>query len=195
MSMEGWKLVTDIFTAIGSMAIGAGTLWLAYTGQAFRKDKVFENKFNLAKEAIRIFNHLRNDIQKIRSPFGFEGEINRLKALPEDNELVQKMKKHEGAGLALLRMNERSESLAEMNRLEPEFRAVFGDTEAFENMRSARHAIWVATTKIVEGIGEKGDLEIIWSIPSKKDDINSKVNQAVAEIEELCKPVLAGNKK
>lgn len=90
-------------------------------------------KFNLAKETIRIFNHLRNDIQQIRSPFAFEGGTNRLKELLEDNEPIKNIRNNLAAGLVFLRMNERSASLAEMNRFEPEFRSVFGDTGAFKS--------------------------------------------------------------
>ncbi len=189
-----WEQVREWLSTLGALAIGCGTVWLAYTGNAFRKDKQFEHKFDLAKEAIRIFNHLRNDIQQIRSPYGFEGEINRLKSLPEDNDLINGMKKYTDGGLALLRMDDRGKSLAEMNRLEPEFRAVFGETDAFENMRKIRHEIWVAAHMIVSGGRVKEDRMIIW--PSGKDDeINKRMDSALSVIEKICHPVLSGRKK
>ena len=91
-----WCLLKEWVSTISTLLIGVGTLWIAYTGQSFRKDRQFENKFELAKEAIQIFNRVRNDIQQIRSPFGFEGELNRLKGLPDENELVKQMKKIAG---------------------------------------------------------------------------------------------------
>lgn len=189
-----WEQVREWISALGSLAIGCGTVWLAYTGNAFRKDKQFEHKFDLAKEAIRIFNRLRNDIQQIRSPYSFDGEINRLESLPEDNDLINGMKKHTNGGLALLRMDDRGESLAEMNRLEPEFRAVFGETDAFENMRNIRHEIWCAAHMIVLGEDVKEKRMIIW--PSGQDDeINKRMDSTVSEIEKICYPVLSGKKK
>jgi len=188
------EIIREWLSTIGSLAIGAGTLWLAYTGNAFRKDKQFAHKFDLAKEAIRIFNHLRNDIQQIRSPLGFEGESNRLKSLPEDNDLVRGMKQYTNGGVVLLRMNDRGETLAEMNRLEPEFRAVFGETVAFENMRKIRHEIWAAAHMIVSGKHTKEYVSIIYSL-GKDDEINKRMDNAVVEIEKICQPVLRGKKK
>ncbi len=188
-----WEMLREWLSTIGSLAIGAGTLWLAYTGYAFREDKQFEHKFDLAKNAIRILNHLRNDIQQIRSPFGFEGELKKLKELPEDNELIKGMKENTSGGLILLRMNGRGESLAEMNRLEPEFRAAFGDTEAFEKVRKVRHEIWVAGQMIASGEKTKDYRHIIYS--SNNDDIEQRLGSAISEIENLCLPVLRGKRK
>jgi hypothetical protein len=210
--------IWEIITAAGTLLAGIGTcglVWAAYkslpkVGENYKEakqidltaqhereeDQRFQYKFHLAKEAIRIFNHLRNDLQQVRSPFGFEGEINRLKALPEDNELIVKMKTRTDAGLAMLRLDERGESLAEMNRLEPEFCAIFGETAAFEEMRNARHKIWVAAMMMLEGETKQSDgtryTEIIWSVPSRKDDLQTQIDNAVAKIEELCRPILAG---
>lgn len=210
--------IWEIITAVGTLLAGIGTcglVWAAYknlpkVGEHYKEakqidlraqhereeDQRFQYKFHLAKEAIRIFNHLRNDLQQVRSPFGFEGEINRLKALPEDNELIAKMKKRTDAGLAMLRLDERGESLAEMNRLEPEFRAIFGETAAFEEMRNARHKIWTSAMMILEGVAEQSDgtrhTEIIWSVPGQEDDLQTQIDNAVAKIEELCRPILAG---
>ncbi len=102
----------NILTVAGNFLTGIGTIalaWAAYkalpdSAKAYKEAKLidlsaqrekekslkFQNKFNLARDAIRIFNHLRSDIQQIRSPLAFEGELKRLQDLPEDNELIKK---------------------------------------------------------------------------------------------------------
>lgn len=207
--------ISDSISEFGDFLTGIGTIALAWTAyrtlpksaheykeakqiglsaQREREESVkFQNKLQLAKDSIRIFNHVKNDIQQIRSPFGFEGELNRLKDLPEDNDLIPKMKKNTSAGLTLLRLNERSASLAEMNRLEPEFRAIFGETDAFDKIRKARHNVWVAATMLADGGKVKDYSKIIWwAGADQKDEIAETVDQSVHQIESICKPVLSG---
>jgi len=194
-----WESLREWLSALGMLAIGGGTLWLAYTGQAFRKDKQFHYKFELAKEAIRIFNHLRNDIMQIRSPAGYEGELNELKNLPEDKQLIVGMKTAGSrGGLTLLRMNKRGESLAEMNRLEPEFRSVFGDVPAFDEMRKVHREIVAACHILTNSqLGTSKESlkydQVIWAI-KPDDDINTRMNAAITEIEQICHPVLSNEK-
>ncbi len=107
--------------------------------------------------------------------------------------MIKKSKKNTTAGVALLRMNDRSESLAEMNRLEPEFRVVLGESQAFENIRKAHNKVLVAAMMMLEG--EKGYDHIIWSYGDEKDEIKKQIDQAVEDIEKLCMPILAEQSK
>ncbi len=192
-----WAPSIEAMSGIGNFFTGIGTIGLTLAGYKafsdYKKQKRFEHKFKLAKRAIYIFNHLRNDIQQIRSPFSFEGELNRLKELPETNEMIKKSKKNTAAGIALLRMDDRSESLAEMNRFEPEFRAFFGDSQAFENIRKAHNQVLVAAMMMLQG--KRGDDHIIWSYGDEKDEIKKQIDQAIEDIEKLCMPVLAEQSK
>ena len=91
-------------------------------------------------------------------------------------------------------MDDRSDSLAEMNRLEPEFKAVFGDTEAFSIIREQMHNIRVTATMMLEGERSAENSKVIYA-GSKEDIIKNNINEALLEIEKICIPILSGKKK
>ena len=190
-----WVELREWLTAIGTLALGAGALWFARIGQASRSDKQFQYKFDLSKEALVIFNKMRNDFHQIRSPITFEGDASKLQELPEENELIKKMKKNTRGGMALMRLDERSETLADLNKLEPEFCAIFGKTNAFDDMRSVRHSVYVSAMALTNGdYGDKHE-EVIWCINKDTDPLVKKMDNAVKEIESICVPVLGGKKQ
>lgn len=187
--------------AIGSFLAGLGTIALTVVAciqlpkaaLIQRETQKEQHKFQLARDAIRIFNHLREDLRQVRSPFGFSGELDELKNLPGDPEYIKRLQDNSTGGLIMLRLDKRASSLAEMNRLEPEFRAVFGETDAFEEMRKARHEIWVAATMIVNGEPFTKYSPVIWAL-GKQDKLSPEIDAAVKQIEEMCQPVLRGEK-
>lgn len=194
----------DLFTGVGTIGLAIAAIKGDILGakkakeveKATLEEKIaheqFQYKFRVAQQAINVFNRIREDIRQIRSPFGMEGELNRLKSLEETNEMIKNMKRRTDGGLALMRMDDRAESLAEMNRLEAEFRALFGDVTPFETIRDIRHKIWVAAYMLTQGSENRiEDSKIIWG-GHKEDKIQDEVSAAVTKIEEICQPILRG---
>ena len=89
-------------------------------------------EFDVAVEAVDLFNNLKVDFDIIRSPAVYEDEIKELENLEEINDLVKKMKSHKNGGIILMRFDKREETRVSINRLRPKFNAVFGDTAPFD---------------------------------------------------------------
>lgn len=191
----------DNMSAIGNLMAGLGTIALAFVAyKQLPKDAIIrretlkeENRFQLAREAIRIFNHLKNDLEQVRSPFSFSSELEELKNISGDEEYIRKLKANTTGALIMLRLNKRAESLAEMNRIEPEFRAIFGETDAFQTMRKARHKVWVAATMIINGDPDTKHTPTIWAF-GEQDKLTHQIDEAVKQVESICQPVLRGER-
>ncbi len=186
MEWEWISSIDSFLTSLGTFLIGVGTIWLAYTGNAFRKDnKQFEHKFNLACEAINIFHNLRKDIQQIRSPVANKEETEKAKSWLESDPFNLKSL---SAAMALLRMNERLDNLHKMNKIEAEFCTIFGETDAFNTIRDVRHdLIFYAQSLLLGDTSEFNEMGTIWP-DRQNDEISARVDGAVENIKKSGHP-------
>lgn len=221
--MDGWELIKVYGTQTGTILIGIGTLclgaatlltaiFLMAKGRSWYEAAQIEiaNKsfilhqhehqrkmiFDLAVEANDLFNRIKIDFDYIRNPGVNELERDTIEAIEGTSDFVRRMKlKHNiEFSAALLRYDERSETIALINRLKPKFRAVFGDVSAFDAVVAVRKDIWVAGHMLLKEIpvNKRDKYEnVIWKIDDN-DDISLKIRGAIAKIEELCFPIIRG---
>lgn len=93
-----------------------------------------------------------------------------------------------------MRLDERTETIAAINRLRPKFIAIFADDKPFEVVVEIRHKIWVAAQMLLHDLPRDQQREhekVIWKT-SEDDELSQSMAQAVRQIEELCYPVLRG---
>jgi len=127
-------------------------------------------------------------------PFSTQGEKQKLEAMPETNDLIKNAKVHQDGGIALLRLDERADTTAAINRLRPKFKVLFDTDEPFETIVEIKHEIYVAAQMLAIGAGKKdlGSAKVIWG-GSAEDKISERLQRAVDEVEKLCAPVLKGD--
>jgi hypothetical protein len=184
--------------AIGEFITGIGTVWLAsiaYSAKSdFIKGQKFQNKMRLSRDAISIFNDFRNDIKVCRLGESVIGEEKQLDALDEKDDFQKKMKENSGVGRILLRLRDRQQSLIEMKKLEPEFRAVFGETSAFNELYQIRNKINVAAHDAIAKNQRAIENKVLWATEEDEDNdlIKKQVDEAVLKIEQICQPYLQG---
>jgi hypothetical protein len=142
-------------------------------------------KFELALEAIDLFNRYKVDLDIIRSPVVLEGETQNLQQLEETNSLIKNMKRHSDAGVTLMRLDERAETLASLNRLRAKFGAVFGDESPFEDAIAARHKIWVSCIVLADEIPGpvRQEHRGVISKVNDEDEISKYVSLSLEEFE------------
>lgn len=208
------KISSDGVSATGALLTGVGTLLLgiaALFGDILKIKKAkeiekktqdekinherFLNKMRLAKEALRIFNQVRSDIMSVRSPLTFEGDLKRLAAMPDNNELIIRAKKKSEYGVKLLKLDDGAETWSEFNKFEPEFKAIFGDCGAFNTFREIRSELLNHIRAVIEFDEYSRTIDdsyIIYATNSDKDERTKKMNNAINQIEQLCAPVLKG---
>lgn len=201
-------VIADLGLGIGTGLLGLSAIWALFSGrEAYEKAQISiaerslklqkdveqrKFQFDVAIEAVDLFNRFRTDMNNIRSPVTMTGELEKLNDLPEENDFVRKMKNHTDAGVVFLRMDQRSETLAAINRLRPKFKAVFGLDEPFDDVVWAQHQVWLAAQMLLQGtykIESKSFHDDIWKT-SEDDEISTRVSNAVTSIEDLCVPVI-----
>jgi hypothetical protein len=191
-----WLSDHQNLAALGTFLGGLGTCGIAGAGfyglNKYIQEKRIDRKMALAEEAIYVFHELRNDIRQIRHWEPSSDERKALEEREDINEPVDNMQKY---GLVtLMRIDKRSDSLWKMNRLEPKFKAFFGETDAFQKMVNVRHLVLCGARMLAGGCEDRKvaqDCEDrIWS--RENDALNREMDEAVAEIEHICAPVLRG---
>jgi hypothetical protein len=154
-------------------------------------------KFDIAQEAVDLFHRVKIDFDMIRSPAVMSGESQALRNLEETSDFVREMKKHSTSGIVFMRLDERADTIAAVNRLRARFKAVFDDDEPFEIVVGTRHKIWVAAQLLMHPLrqGQSTKHEVIIWKTSENDELSRDMDIAVARIEELCFPVLRGDRE
>lgn len=217
-TMDSISSVFKYAEAIQNLLVGVGTFLIGFSAvialwkgrgwyekaqiriaeetlRAQKQDLQRRLKFDVAQEAIDLFFRIKFEFDIIRSPAVMTGEIQALKNLEETSDFIRKMKKKSTAGIVFMRLDERAETLAAVNRLRAKFKAVFADDAPFEIVVNTRHQIWVAAQMLLHDLPQDQRIkheDVIWKV-SEEDELSQRMANAIVRIEELCYPVLRGD--
>lgn len=153
----------------------------------------------LAEEVLSGFHQVRDLIRAIRSPMSFEGEAKKRVRLPSETDALARTK--DNYHVILERLHDRHESIANLMSRQYRMQAWFGAEAAapFDKLHQAITSVRVSAEMLVSCAGEgfqqsdpdtwkQWRRDIWWG--HQPDPIEAKVDEAVAAIEAICRPIL-----
>jgi len=196
------KAIPNVVTAITAIV---GVSIAACGLNKWRAETIGKRKTELAEQALIAFYEARDVFVWVRSRgiFGGEGESR----TPDDGEGKTQQRKRNTYFVPIERLKSEKELFARLQSLRYAFVAHFGEAtrEPFEAITSVHHDILTTASVLIqityddEGIGHRVDegeealrSKIGWGRAQRPDDIDVKIDKAVRDIENVCRPVLAG---
>lgn len=180
---------------------------------AWRRDFVGKRKIELTEEALRLFYQARDAIAAMRAPMAFGAEM--ADVVRDERESSAKFHWRQTVAPLFKRYNERTELFAQLAVLRYRFMARFGEKSArpFVDIQETVHRVFVSARMLVETAEETtipdGDQdgtlaaaherrrqqrakweEDIWGLGDEADKVAKDVNDIVARVEAICRPIL-----
>lgn len=201
--MSNWLTsltVNDVTSIVQAIAVTA-VAYPAFKGlTSWRMQLLGKKKIELAEDALVLAYELEGLIEWARHLVSFPGEgqdrPNR------ENEPEDRQRLNDSFYSRVSRLNEKTEEFARLRKTRMLFRAYFGNEaqEALQEFIIVRNQISSAVGMLINHAGDlsypedlrKQHHNIIWdhSTEEEPDDIRRRINDAVAEIERVCRPIL-----
>ncbi|MEM5327395.1 hypothetical protein VSR34_12420 [Paraburkholderia sp. JHI2823] len=172
---------------------------------AWRAQTAGKRKLELAEEALILFYEAADAIKHVRAPFAFqseEGDIERRR-----NEPDRKFDARKRVSVVFTRQQRYSELFSKLRAMRYKFKAVFGTGSGtpFVRLDDILHNINLASQMLAHLWGlddfeirdddrhrtECDKYESIFWQASEDDDVAKQVAAMLAEVEQICRPVLA----
>ena len=179
---------------VAGVAIAGFFLW--------RREMVGKRKMEAAERALTLFYQVKNTLEWVRFPGSNPHEsANRPKG---ENESPEDSRDKDVYYVPIARLIQEKDSLAELGTLRFSFMALFGkdNIEPFNTIKNITSQIQVASFHLGRSVGRRVSSErqdehnkrledVIW-YAGEDDPINKRLDKAVAQIEETCRPYLEG---
>jgi len=199
-----------IIRNIESFSIIAASIAAIWGVNSWRREAKWKRKYELGEEVLSLFYEVRDKIRFIRNPFSSPDEGKSRK--PSENETPQEKEALDRAFITIERYHKCSEIFNKLNSLQYRFMAIFGKNaitpfkelnKLLKNIIITSEALGFSWSKL--SISDKTirdnlikkiqDYEkIIWA-GYEDDPIESKVNEIIKEIENICGPILKEKKR
>jgi len=189
--------VTSIIQAFAVAAVAVP----AFRGlNSWRVQLLGKKKIELAEEALVLAYELQTGIEFARHAASFTGEGEERPNREQEPEGRRSL--NDSYYSRISRLADNDEHFARLRTLRMLFRAYFGDEaqEAFKTFITTRNQISIAVGMLINRTDQPGYPQnlidnyqnVIWdhSTDEAPDELSQTINDAVAEIERVCKPVL-----
>ena len=190
---------TPFIAAAGSiLAAFAGAAFAAHFGfKRWREQRWLERREHLAEQVLAAFYDVRSVFRWVRSPgaFGGEGETRRR---PKQEEPPELERRRNAYFIPIERIQAQKELFSRLAVARFRFMALFGveAAEPFEKIRKVQIDIELAAQELIEDAGRDQDeitkeqIRTIWRRTDTGDEITAAINEAVGQIEAICRPIL-----
>ena len=193
-------IVEAIASAVTAIA-AFGTFCVAFRGlRAWRHEMIGRRKAEIAEEVLADFYRERDMIASLRSPLAFTHEKASRVRDPDESENLSK--RLDTVYVSLDRLKKEEAFLAAFQAKRYRFQAIFDETAAtsFEEIFQVVKKIAIAATMLQDAAREAEmgtDVDIalrrehenaIWG--TNDDELARKVDEAVARIEQTCRPAI-----
>ena len=196
-----WAFLDWVMMHLGDLGI-CGMAVAAFLALSEYKKRVrFEHEFDAAKRTLHAFYELRDALQRIRRPFHPAWELNELQNRPETNDFETRIKENPEVGVTLLRMDKHQKYISAVMGLKPEFRAFFGDDiSPFKGAIITWNEVDLAARSLtrpseLDKMQKAKYREVIYWSGGENDLVTKKMDEIVQKIEDICLPVLRGDKR
>ena len=196
------KVVAPIFTA-GAACTG---VFIAYKGlEKWRAEIIGKRRADLAEQALIAFYEARDVFLWVRSRgiFGAEGSSR----TPVPGETPTQQEQRNTYFIPIERLTREKTLFAKIQSLRYAFAAHFGESaiEPFNAISGAHTQIQSAASVLIKITPADDDIGgafardappllnlLGWGMAARPDDIDRKIDKAVQDMENLCRPVLSG---
>ena len=183
------------------------TSYIAIRGiRAWETETVGRRKIELAETALTAFYEFKDVMVAIRSPGGYEQESKTRVRHPDETD--EQARELDAYYRSLKRYTDSRELFSSLVALEYRFYSYFGEAgrKPFEKQKSvqrkvlsaARHLLRTSTPLSVDQLLESNRAmlqNVVWDqAGGENDEINDLIDEAILEIEKLCKPILLRSK-
>lgn len=193
----------------GSIIFAAATtIWGI---SAWRRETLGRRKIELAEETLSAFYQARDCIRQARAPLIMGGEVK--SRTPVEGETPEEKSRRDALFAPAERLMNQSEVFAELGASSYRLAALLGEEarRPVTEILRVRHRVFVAVSMLIgrdrdramhgpedEDAGTKKlyqnlQKDIGWA-SSKDDPLGDELDKAVADMEAICRPVLAGQK-
>ncbi len=190
-----WVAIIGVIGSIlAAFAGAAAATWFGF--ERWREQRWIERREHLAEQVLADFYNVRSVFRWVRSPgaYGGEGESRpRPKEEPPELEGLRN-----AYFVPIERMQAQKELFSRLDAARFRFMALFGleAAQPFEEIRKVRSDIEIAAYMLIERTDQaqddttKDDKTTIWGIAGADDKITKAIDEAVAQIETICRPIL-----
>ena len=193
--------VQDFTDIIQALAVVAVAIPASFGLTTWRDQLIGKKKIELAEEALTLAYELQEVIQYARHPFSSgEGE----KREGRENEPEGHRRSNDAIYSRIVRLSEYGETFAKLQTVRIRFRAYFNEQAQDELavFNTVRKEIIFSAWELINNSTDLDEYpkdlrtemrNTVWdkSVAERPDKIRQKVDSAVAEIERVCRPVLA----
>jgi hypothetical protein len=160
----------------------------------------WKRRSELAEQALVNFYEVRRAFVRVRSIGIFEGEGNSRPAAEREEEALQRQRNM--FFIPLERLSRENQVFMALHSLRPAFEAHFGPSatrpfqeilEVYAEIQSAASVLVQVATQANEASNVALRDKLGWGPRPRPDEVDKKIDEAVHEIEIICKPVLAGS--
>ena len=177
----------------------------AYKGlNTWSKQLIGTRKIGLAEDVLTLAYTLQGAIEWARNPLIFTGEGADRQG--RDQEADDKRRRNDSYYASISRLSEHEEEFAKMRSARMKFRAYFGEEgqEALLTFSMVRNKIGNAVGMLIRSDDTEpltkdfmSKLQsVIWDTTTKEkgpDEISQQINDAIKEVERLCRPILTNS--
>ena len=203
-----WASVGEVVKVLGSAATAGAACFgasIAYRGlNKWRDETVGKRKTELAEQALTAAYEARDVFiwTRSRGIFGGEGGSR----IPVGGESKTQHERRNTYFIPIERLTHEKELFARLHSLRYAFAAHFGDAsiEPFKEIMDVHNSIITSATVLIEMIHDDDDTgasfrnsaesllnTIGWGPAARPDDVDRKINKAIHDLEQSCRPVLA----
>lgn len=204
--MDNFQTISDVVQTV-SIIIG---IWVAIYGiDSWRREHRGKRQIELAEDTLSLFYEAKDALAYIRSPMSFSSETEEIER--GENETEDQFEARKKASIVFVRFNNKSELFNKIHAMRYRFMALIGKEEAepFINLRKIEDDIFFSARTLVRlwarnhfRTDEQWDKhfeqtqeheDVIWSY-GKDDKILIRIENVIKEIENICEPIIAGEK-
>lgn len=203
------EIIKALPMVVASVAAFVASIVAIYGINTWRREFIGKRRIELAEDVLALFYEVRDAIAGIRNPFSFEGEGSTRKTA--EHETPEQKKARDQAHIVFERYNKREEAFSKLYSMRYRFMAQIGKDKAqpFDEIHKIIIEIFSAARTLAELWALRSEYytperqqqthndrkkyeEIIGWVKSEKDEIAKRVDEAVSEIDTICKGVILG---
>jgi hypothetical protein len=190
------------------MSIIVASCTAIYGIGSWRREYVGKKHVEIAEEVLCIFYEARDAVQHIRNPFSYAGEGSSRKV--DEKETPEQKEAYDRAYVLFERFNTHVELFNKMHSMRYRFMAQFGIDagKPFNDFRTVLTTMQVSAQALAREWAKKfshfrteeqetshyefikKQENIFWEMLPEDDTIKTKVEQCVADIEKICRPII-----
>ena len=206
----GRWLCNNIMNILQSLSIIIVAFVAVYSINAWRRELKGQRELDVSEQALALIYECKDNLQIIRSPFGFSGEGQTRKRRPDETK--DESKAFDQAYVLIERYEKVKDSFIKLQSIKYKFMAIFGKetAEPFNEVNRIMNELFLAAKRLglrywnpkYQGQSERDpkwgkkilEYEAKFYSGEEPDTIAEKMDNVVSRIEGICSKIIQGKK-